>query len=348
MRNFLLMMIVSLALIALAACGGSGETESEDEGATEDSGTSEMEEVELKVGLVVGDWSPHYKAAEAWSEALDEQSDGKVKLTIYPDGQLGGEREMMEAVQNGTLDIGLLSSVVYANFEPKMSVLEIPYLVSTFEEAEALMDGEVGEKLSELMLENGIRNLAWAHNDFRIITNNKTEITTPDDLSGVKMRVPESKILTDWFQDEGALATPMPFPDIYTALQQGVVDGQDNGPILTFAGKFFEHQDYLTVSNHQYSPIGFFISEETWSGLSEDVQELLASTAIEAAEIEKEEIRNMNEHAIQSMEEAGLDVFYPEAEDLEKFKETTDPFIEEIRSIVGDELTDFVLEEAGY
>src|SRR5690625_470166 len=218
MRNFLLMMIVSLALIALAACGGSGETESEDEGATEDSGTSEMEEVELKVGLVVGDWSPHYKAAEAWSEALDEQSDGKVKLTIYPDGQLGGEREMMEAVQNGTLDIGLLSSVVYANFEPKMSVLEIPYLVSTFEEAEALMDGEVGEKLSELMLENGIRNLAWAHNDFRIITNNKTEITTPDDLSGVKMRVPESKILTDWFQDEGALAQQMPFPDIYTAL----------------------------------------------------------------------------------------------------------------------------------
>lgn len=353
MKKFWTIITLLVALVIFSACGSdeAEPVESEDETVEETSGNNEAadyEELELRVGLVVGDWSPHYQAAEAWAEMLEEETDGNISIAIFPDGQIGGEREMMEAVQNGTLDIGLLSSVVYANFEPKMSVLEIPYLVSTFDEAEALMDSEVGDKLNELMLDKGIRNLAWAHNDFRIITNNQQEIKEPADLSGIKMRVPESKILADWFQKQDSLATPMPFPDIYTALQQGVVDGQDNGPILTFAAKFHEHQDYLIVSNHQYSPVGFFISEQVWETLSEDVQDLLARTAVEAAEVEREAIRTMNEQAIAAMEEEGVEVFYPEEEDLDKFKETTDPFIEEIRKIAGDELTDFVLEQAGY
>lgn len=342
MRKILITLTLALFLVILGACGGS---EKEDDKDTE---TSSGEEIDLKVGIVVGDWSPHYEAAVSWSEALEEETNGQVKLSIYPDGQVGGEREMMESVQNGSLDIGLLSSVVYANFEPKMSVLDIPYLVSSFEEAEELMDGEVGEHLSELMLDKGIRNLAWAHNDFRIITNSKNAIESPEDLSGIKMRVPESKVLTDWFQEQGALSTPMPFPDIYAALQQGVVDGQDNGPILTFAGKFHEHQDYLSVTNHQYSPVGFFISEDVWSDLPEDIQEILQSTALDAAEVEREAIRNFNQFAIDSMEEAGLEVVKPSDELVEEFKKSTDPFIDQVREIAGDELTDLILEEAGY
>lgn len=351
MKKLLSILTVLLALTVFTACGGNekvtSEVDSNNDQATIE-GDGSYEEMELKVGIVVGDWSPHYEAAKAWADELEAETDGKISLAIFPDGQVGGEREMMEAVQNGTLDIGLLSSVVYANFEPKMAVLDIPYLVSTFDEAEALMDSEVGEKLNELMLDKGIRNLAWAHNDFRIISNKQKPIENPEDLAGIKMRVPESKILADWFQKQGSLATPMPFPDIYTALQQGVVDGQDNGPILTFAANFYEHQKYLTVSNHQYSPVGFFISEKVWQTLPDNVQDLLAETALIAAEVEKEAIRNMNEHAIKSMEEAGVEVFYPEEEDLNKFKETTEPFIEQIREIAGDELTDFILEKAGY
>src|SRR5699024_2895897 len=197
-------------------------------------------------------------------------------------------------------------------------------------------------------LDKGIRNLAWAHNDFRVISNNQKPIESPDDLAGIKMRVPESKILADWFQKQDSLATPMPFPDIYTAIQQGVVDEQDNEPILTFAANFYEHQEYLTISNHQYSPVGFFISDKVWQTLPENVQDLLAETALTAAEVEKEAIRNMNDNAIKSMEESGVEVFYPEEEDLNKFKETTDPLIEQVREIARDELTDFVLEKAGY
>lgn len=343
MKKYLLASLLFSSSILLAACSGD---ESGAEG--EASGGGDGETVELRLGVVVGDWSPHYKGAQAWSDSLSEKTDGRIQLTVYPDGQLGGEREMMEAVQNGSLDIGLISSSVYAAFEPEMSVIDIPFLVSSFDEAEELMDGPAGEELTSIMQENGLRNLAWGHNDFRVITNNKQAIESPEDISNLKMRVPESKVLADWYTELGAQATPMPFPDIYTALQQGVVDGQDNGPILSFAAKFYEHQDFLTVSNHQYSPIGFFISEQTWEKLSDEDKEIMEETAIEAAEVERQAIRKFNETAITSMEEAGLETFYPTEEDIERFKETTNPFINQIRQEAGDDLVDLVLQEAGY
>ena len=342
MKRILLLMVMIFGVVLLTACGNE-ETES----VTGASGDT-VEPLELRVGVVVGDWSPHYQGAQAWADALDEKTDGQIKLTVFPDGQLGGEREMLEAVQNGSLDIGLISSSVYSVFEPKMSVIDIPFLVSSFDEAEALMDSEAGEELSALMLEKGIRNLAWGHNDFRVITNNKQAIEKPEDLSGIKMRVPESKVLADWYSELGTMATPMPFPDIYAALQQGVVDGQDNGPILSYAAKFFEHQDYLTVSNHQYSPIGFFISESVWSGLSESQKEALEETAKEAAEVERQAIREFNETSITAMEEAGVETFHPSEEERAVFKETTTKFIDQIREEAGEDLTNLVLQEAGY
>lgn len=336
------MMVMAFGIILLTACGNE-----ETEGATGTSGDS-VEPLELRVGVVVGDWSPHYQGAQAWADALDEKTDGQIKMTVFPDGQLGGEREMLEAIQNGSLDIGLISSSVFSVFEPKMAVIDIPFLVSSFDEAETLMDSKAGEELSALMLEKGIRNLAWGHNDFRVITNNKQAIEKPEDLAAVKMRVPESKVLADWYSELGSMATPMPFPDIYAALQQGVVDGQDNGPILSYAAKFFEHQDYLTVSNHQYSPLGFFISESVWSGLSDAQKEALEETAKEASEVERQAIREFNETSIAAMEEAGVETFKPNEEERAAFKETSSIFIDQIRKEAGEDLTNLVLQEAGY
>ncbi|WP_195913969.1 TRAP transporter substrate-binding protein [Planomicrobium sp. YIM 101495] len=341
MKKYLLALILLSSIIVLAACGGD---DSEDSATAVEPGGSH----EFRAGVVVGDWSPHYEGAQAWADSIGEKTDGRIQITVFPDGQLGGEREMLEAVQNGSLDIGLLSSAVYSAFDPKMTALDIPFLMSTFEEAEAFMDGPAGEEFASILLDNGIRTLAWGHNDFRVITNNVAAVESPEVLSSIKMRVPESKVLADWYTELGAQVTPMPFPDIYTALQQGVVDGQDNGPILSFAGKLFEHQSYLTVSNHQYSPIGFFISEDAWAKLSEEDQALMEEAAQEAAQIEREAIRNFNEVAISSMEEAGLETYYLTDEDRAKFKETSHPFIDQIRSEAGDELVDLVLEEAGY
>ncbi len=341
MKRILLLMLM-FGVVLLTACG------SEETGDTTGDSGDAIDPLELRVGVVVGDWSPHYQGAQAWADALDEQTDGQIQMTVFPDGQLGGEREMLEAIQNGSLDVGLISSSVFSVFEPKMAVIDIPFLVSSFDEAEALMDSEAGEELSALMLEKGIRNLAWGHNDFRIITNNKQAVEKPEDIAALKMRVPESKVLADWYSELGAMATPMPFPDIYSALQQGVVDGQDNGPILSYAAKFFEHQDYLTVSNHQYSPLGFFISESVWSGLSDAQKEVLEETAKEASEVERQAIREFNETSITSMEEAGVETFYPTEEERAAFKETSVKFVDQIRTEAGEDLTNMVLQEAGY
>lgn len=146
MKRILLLMLM-FGVVLLTACG------SEETGDTTGDSGDAIDPLELRVGVVVGDWSPHYQGAQAWADALDEQTDGQIQMTVFPDGQLGGEREMLEAIQNGSLDVGLISSSVFSVFEPKMAVIDIPFLVSSFDEAEALMDSEAGEELSALMLE---------------------------------------------------------------------------------------------------------------------------------------------------------------------------------------------------
>lgn len=353
MKKQLKFTLLMMLIIILAACGGDEETSTsgtagdssseETTNTTETTAADEVEELTLRLGLVVGEWSPHYTGAKAFADALQEESGGKIELQIFPDAQLGGEREMFEAVQSGTLDIGLVSSVVFAAFDPKMSVVEIPYLVSTFDDAEKLMDSELGSRLNESLKTIGIHNLGWGHNDFRIITNNKNAVKLPEDLKGIKMRVPENEVLTKWFQQEGALSTVMQFPDIYAALQQGVIEGQDNGPILSYAAKFIEHQKYVTVSNHQYSPVGFLMNEKKWSGYNTSTKEVIEKAAKKAVEAERKAIRDFNATAISQMEAAGLEVHHLTDEEKAAFKQSTLPFLEEIRKTAGDDLVDLAI-----
>lgn len=324
-----------------AACSnGNGENTTVDTTAESD------EEIILKTGITVGDWAPHYEALSTLEELVEENSDSMV-VEGYPDGTIGGEREMLEGVQQGTLEIGLISSSVFAAFDDRFTAIDIPYLVSDFEEAEAMIDGPIGEKMEEMFEEIGMKVLAWGHNDFRIISNDVRPIVSPEDLNGIKMRVPESQVLTEWFSDLGALTTNLPFPDVYNALQQGVADGQDNGPILTYAANFTDHQQYVTISNHQYSPIGFFINLDLWNSLSEEQQNVLKEASQEAAMIERDAIKEFNEMVINEMEESGVEVTYLSDEELTKWIETGKNVADRL-SGGNNPLLDIVLEEVDF
>lgn len=342
MMKRIVVLLSALFMLVLAACGGEDNTSNEN-GTNEASNESELD---LKVGIVVGDWSNQYAGLDEWVELVEEETDGRIKLTIYPDGQLGGERELLESVQNNTLDIGVVSSFVFANFVPETAVIDIPYIVSNFDDAEALFDGPFGDRVSEVMTEKGLRNLAWGHNDFRVFANNKHAIESPDDLSGLKMRVPESNITSEWYQSLGASPTTMPFTDVYTALQQGVVDGQESGPFMVYSAKFYEYQKHLTTSNHQYSPIGYFISDDAWNKLSADDQEIISTTVLKAAELNRENTRETAQKALEQMEAEGVEITTLTDEALQQFRETNKPLIEKARGIAGDELTDLILEES--
>ena len=338
------LLLISIGFIAtfLVACSG-GDSESSSGGAE---ATSD-DPIVFKTGLTVGDWAPQHTAMSVLEEVLEEKSGGTMVIEGYPDSQLGGEREMLEGVQQGSLEIGLISSSVFAAFDERFTAIDIPYLVSSFEEAEAMMDGPVGEELDKMFEEIGMKNLAWGHNDFRIISNSVKTIETPEDLNGIKMRVPESQVLTDWYTNLGALSTTLPFPDIYNALQQGVVDGQDNGPILTHASKFTEHQDYVTVTKHQYSPVCFCINLDLWNSLSEEQQSMLQEAADEAAEEERKAIIDFHDMALEEMENAGVEVTHLTEEQLAEWQETGKAIAEKLS---GEEnpLLDVVLEEVGF
>lgn len=326
------MFMIMLITLTLVACGN---------------GDAEGDTKELRVGIVVGDWSNQYAGLDEWAKKVENETNGSVKLTIYPDGQLGGEREMLESVQNDSLDIAIVSSFVYGNFVPEAAVIDIPYLVSDYDEAEKLFDGPFGQRVREIMTENGMRNLAWGHNDFRVFGNSKHTIESPEDLSGLKMRVPESKLTSDWYASLGASPTTMPFTDVYTALQQGVVDGQESGAFMVYSTNFYDYQPYLTVSNHQYSPVGYFVSDSAWEKLSEGEREILTTTALETAEINREFTRKTTQEALDDMEDEGVEITILSDESLNQFRETNDEIIEAAREIAGDEITDLILEESG-
>lgn len=334
---------LAILLLVTVGCSDSASTSNGDQ-QSDDSG----EPITIKTGLVVGDWAPHYVGLEKLKELVEEKSDGQIIIEGYPDGQLGGEREMLEGVQRGTLEMGLISSVVYGAFDERASAIDIPYLVTNFEEAEKLMDGPVGEALAGIFEENGMKVLSWGHNDFRIISNNVKPIKKPEDLNGIKMRTPENEVLTEWFEQQGALPTPLPFPDLYNALQQGVVDGQDNGPILTYAAKFAEIQKYLTVTNHQYSPIGFIINEEFFNSLSEEHQKILTESAKEAAKAERKAIKEFNDKAIKEIEKMGVEVTRLNDSQLKAFRESAKEIAEQLKNDLEGDFVNIVLEESGF
>lgn len=336
-KRYWLLLFVSLLGLLLVACssGSSGEGEG--------NASSSGETIVIKGGLTVGDWAPHHVALAKLKEVVEGNSDDMV-VEIYPDSQLGGEREMLEGVQQGSLEFAAISSSVFAAFDERFTAIDIPYLVTNFDEAEEMMDGPVGEELETMFEEIGMKVLAWAHNDFRIISNSVRPLHHPDDLNGIKMRVAESQVLTSWYTNQGALSTTLPFPDVYNGLQQGVVDGQDNGPILTFASKFTEHQDYVTVTNHQYSPIGFFINLDLWNSLSVEQQEVLQLAANEAAIAEREAIKEFRDMSFQEMENEGVEVIHLSEDELEPWVQTREEIIEEL-SNKDNPLLDLVLEE---
>ncbi len=215
--------------------------------------------VQAQQSIVIGhSLSPtsHYGiGAAAFIAKLGELSDGAFTGSQAPAGQLGGERDMIEGVQIGSLDVVITSTGPLGNFVPEVYALDLPFLFRDYDHARKVLDGAIGKELLEKINDNDLVGLAWSENGFRHITNSKRAVRTPADLKGLKLRTMENRVHMEVFSLMGAAPTPMAFPELFTALQQGVVDGQEN-PIATItAAKFWEVQGYLSLTGHVYSPL---------------------------------------------------------------------------------------------
>lgn len=257
-------------------------------------------------------------------------------IEVHPNGALGGEREMTEAIQLGTLDLVLTSSGPLGNFAPKSNAFDFPFLFRDQEHAYKVLDGEIADEVNEQLEEAGLKVLAWAENGFRNLTNNVRPIVHPDDMKGIKIRTMENKVHLAAFQGYGASPTPMDFTELFTAMQQGVVDGEENPLAIIVPNKFYEVQKYLTLSSHIYSPLPLIIGKQKFDSFSPELQQIFLDAAAEMRDYERNFMAEMNDEFIQAAIDGGMEIVYPDEFDYEAFLEATQPVYEEYAEEYGE------------
>lgn len=329
--------------LMLAACGGGEDTAAGGGGdGGGGGGGGGGENVSLRLAHVFPESSPVHEAAQAFAEDVDARTEGSVEVTVFPGGALGGDREMGEGITRGDLDCAMINHAA-AGMDPRLQAGFLPYIVSSYEGADEVFygDGIIAERDRELLDELGIQALAFYENDFRGLTNKVRPVESPEDLQGLKIRVPELPMYVNLFQAWGAQPLPIAFPELYTALQQGTVDGQDNGIVLTFDSKFQEVQEYFTRTNHAYGVGVLACNKQVWDTLSEDQQAELTSAAEEAMRAQVEANRASVDEKLQGLKDAGVEVIEPTDEQLAAFREVRDEVWEGQADVFGE---DFIAE----
>ncbi|WP_324715428.1 TRAP transporter substrate-binding protein [Carboxydochorda subterranea] len=277
--------------------------------------------VVLKLGHVVPTGHPYHFGATQFARLVGERTGGRVRIDVYPAGQLGpGEREEVEALQLGGIDLVVTGTAVLSNFLPDFGVMDLPFLFRDYRHVDAVLDGPVGRRLLDRL--NGadlhITGLALWEQGFRYLTNSRRPILSPADVRGLKIRVQENPIHVDSFNALGANATPMAWGEVYTALQQHVIDGQENPiPVLTSA-RLYEVQKYLAMTGHFYAPAILLINTERFRSLPADVQQILVDTAREVSRSERQEARRMEAQQVEELKQLGMQVTTPDKEAFRK------------------------------
>jgi tripartite ATP-independent transporter DctP family solute receptor len=251
---------------------------------------------------------------------------------------------MAEAVQLGTLEMCIPATAALAGFDPRIQIIDFPYLFEDRAEAYAALDGELGNIINNYLPEQGFVNLGYPENGFRHITNNSKPIFEPADLKGLKIRTMEIPAHIDYFKALGANPTPMSWGELYTALQQGTVDGQENPIAIIYDGRFYEVQKYCSLTGHFYSPMMLLTSKAFMDGLPEDLREVVERAARMFVLAQREMIAGLEEERIEELKAAGMEINVLTDEQKEMFAEAANVIYEKYEDIVGKEVMEIAQE----
>lgn len=328
MKKMVLTLTVILSVMLMAACGSdttSGKEISE-----------EGETIVFDASLPLGEESHHDLGLKKFKEELERLTDGRLSIKLHYNNELGGEREVTEGMGLNTIDMGLASTGPLGSFANDFFMFDLPYLFNDVEHAYAVLDSEIGEELAEKLEEAAnVEVLAWWENGVRHETSSVSPVEKPSDLEGIKHRTQESEVQVDTWRALGADATPMAWPEVYTALQQGVIESQEN-PLATILDvRFFEVQDYLNLTGHVYSPLLFMMSKQLFDSLPAEDQEAIKEAAKIATSTQREASQRLEEEALQELEEQGMTVTEP---DLEEFRKAVEPVYEKWSPKLNEEL----------
>ena len=258
---------------------------------------------------------------EKFKEIVEKNSGGKIKVNVFPGGTLGSDQANVSAIQGGTLEMASMNSGIFASQVKEFAIFDFPFMFGSGKEADAVVDGAVGKKLHAKLEEKGIVGLGFYELGFRNISNSKRAINKVEDLEGLKLRVIPNPINVDWVKALGANPTPLPWPEVYAALEQKAVDGQEN-PVATINGaKLYEVQKHLALTGHQYNPQSVIISKKFWDKLSAAEKKILSDAVSDSAKYQREQARKLEASILENLKKNGMQVTQLPAAELDKLRD---------------------------
>lgn len=296
-------------------------------------GGAAMAQTTMKISISTAQNSHQGVAIDTFAREVEKRTSGRYKVQTFYNGSLGGERESIEAVQLGTQELAFSSTGPVPNFVPETKILDVPFLFRDKAHARAVLDGPIGQELLTKFDAKGFKALSWAENGFRHMTNSKRAVNAPEDLKGLKMRTMENPVHIAAYKGFGIVTTPMAFPEVFTALQQGTVDGQENPLSVIISAKFDQVQKHLSLTGHVYSPCIFVMNKATFDKLSAADKQAFVDAAREATKANRARVDEDDAKGVADLRAKGMNVV--ETLDKAKFVQALAPVNAEFEKQFG-------------
>jgi len=345
MKSLTILMLVAAMLLTLAACGtkqsapvAAGVDENDLEAVL-----ASMEPITLRFGTNQASSSVAYQGCQHWADAVKEKTNGKVTIEVYESNTLGSQADMLDGLKMGTIELSFNSPATMSAAVPQVGVLDLPYIFTSKEQAYTVLDGEIGREIfSVAEQQEGYYVLASFEGGFRQSINAKRDVASLADYSGLKFRCPESKIYLGLYEKLGSIPTAMDMSEVFTALQNGTVDGSESPIFTIYSNSWYEAAKHLTIDNHIYACNPILVSAKYFDKLPAAIQTLLRETCQEAAQWEREKTTEEEEIAIEKMEAAGVTVTRLSDEALAEVQAAVKPVWDDFADKIGSDLIDKV------
>lgn len=327
MKKQIAAILSCIIIFSLTSCTSAGNTSvsnstGESSRQTEATDVEIKENITLKIGFSTKSSDPRVQVSETFKKTVEEQTQGRITVELYPDGKLGSDAELIKGVINGDVDMTVSSAGNFADYVPEVGASALPFLFSDFEEAWKFVDGETERQIEEKLTEYNIRVLAHFDNGFRCVTTSESvgPVNTVSDMEGIRIRTPQNQMVMETLSALGAKPYVMDFTKLYDALKNGEFDAQENPVPIIYNSRLYEVQSCLAITNHSYDMMLFVIRDDIWESLSEQDREILRAAAAEAQKQDRELIQTQTMQYIDMLEEKGMTITYP---DLKEFREAT-------------------------
>jgi tripartite ATP-independent transporter DctP family solute receptor len=327
----LLVIFLSVSLVMIGCNKQAGEQKKE-----------EVKPVEYKMSVTTADTSTWTLGAKKFAELVKERSGGKIEIKVFPNEQLSGGNQAkgIEMLQTGATDFSLHSNIIYSVIDQKFGVISLPWLMPDEATVDAKLSGAAGKKFNEMLREKGVEGLAFGENGFRQLTNSKREVKTPADIAGLKIRIPGIKMYTSLYKALGADPTAMNFAEVFTALQQGTIDGQENPTDVITSSKLYEVQKYISLWNYSYDALILGMNKAKFDALDKATQDMLRKAAEEAMVYQRKINRDKVAEQVQLFKDKGLKVTTLTPDEIKAFQEKVKPVYAEYEPIIGKDVID--------